>query len=249
MSIVPIHVQNGTFVRTKQYIMAKLGNPFLGVSLDEAQLNICIEDALEMFYHYSSETWDYMVLDYWIFQTEPDRAVYDLHSCIDQAKIRSVIYNPQNYSLFNIAFNQNFDFLFFTTADQMPDLATFYMAMMKQELVNKVLGQEGTFAVVGSPPKLHLIPTPQGVLNVGVMFSKLPDIETLEKIGIIRRLALAKAKMILGEILTRYSSIPGGMGEISMNGSELKAEGKEEEQTIIEDMRLRMIFLPHTDYE
>ena len=249
MSIVPVQVTDGTFTRTKNYIVSMLGNPMVSVQLVEQQLNLAIEDALEQWYHWMSESWQYMVLDYWQFQTEPDRAVYDLHECVDAAKIKSVVYNPQNYSLFNIAFNQNFDFLFFTTAEQTPDLTTFYFALMKQELVNKVLGQQGAFEVVGSPAKLHLMPTPQGVLNVAVLFSKLPDEQTLEKIGWIRRYALARAKLVLGEILTRFSTIPGGVSEIQMNGDVLKTEGEREIEKLVEELRMNTVYLTTTDYD
>lgn len=216
--------------------MQTLGDPMVSVPLAEPQLNRAIEDALERFYMYASSAMQYMLVDYWIFTTTPSQSLYPLDKCIDPAKIRSVIYNPQNYSLFNISFNRNFDFLFFSTSEQMPDLATFYMAMMKQETVNQVLGQEGTWNIIGAPPMIQLFPEPIGTLNVAVIFSRLPDQDTLSRIGWIRRYALSRAKSILGEILSRYSSIPGGQGDITLDGDALKSEGKDEQEKLMEEL-------------
>lgn len=235
---VPRKVNDGEFLRTKDYIKASLGYPMVSVPVSEFQLNIAIEDALERWYMYMSHGSQYMAVDTWMFQTTQGQSLYKIDDCIDPAKIRAVIYNPQNYSLFNIAFNQNFDFLFFTTQEQIPELTTFYFAMMKQEFVNKVLGQEGTWDIVGSPPMLQLMPTPKGSISVGVMFAKLPDESTLEKIGWIRRFSLAKTKLMLGETLSRYSSIPGAMGDLQLNGNDLKAEGKEEIEKMENELRL-----------
>lgn len=236
--LVPRKVNNGEFLRTKDYLLTSLGDPLVTVPVSEKHLNISIENALSYFYAYFSHSSQYMVLDYWIFKTNPRQSLYELDKCIDPGKVRSVVYNPQNYSLFNIAFNQNFDFLFFTTQEQIPDLTTFYFAMMKQEMVNKVLGQEGTWDIVGSPPKLHLMPTPEGSLSVAVIFSKLADEKTLDSIDWIRRYALASLKVMLGEILSRYTNLPGSMGEMQLNGQELKAEGKEEKKELEEYIKL-----------
>lgn len=183
-----------------------------------------------------------MVVDYYQFYTDAKKSVYDLDSCIDPAKIRAVIYNPQNYSLFNIAFNQNYDFLFFSTNQMTPDLTTFYMSLMKQSFVNQVLGQTGTWEVIGSPPKLHLMPAPQGQVPVAVLFSRLPDENTLDRIVEIRKVALARAKIMLGEIYGRYSQ-HGASEMVAINGDNLKQEGKEELEKLEEDFRLMQVYL------
>lgn len=242
--IVPVRVNDGDFLPVKEYILQTLGDPMISVPINVSQLNRAIEDALEVYYMYASSAMQYMLVDYWIFTTNPGQNLYPLDKCIDPAKIRSVVYNPQNYSLFNISFNRNFDFLFFTTSEQMPDLATFYMAMMKQETVNQVLGQNGTWNVIGAPPLLQLFPEPVGAVNVAVVFSRLPDQDTLSRIGWIRRYALARTKQILGEILSRYTSIPGGQGDITLNGETLKNEGKEE----TEKLRDEIMFLQDAYY-
>ena len=248
MSLIPLEVSNGEFIKTKKWVMTHLGYPSLGnIALAEEHLNVAITDAITIYSKFATQQWDHVVIDYWQFETQAKKSVYELDSCIDPAKIKAVIYNPQNYSLFNIAFNQNYDFLFFSTNQMTPDLSTFYMALMKQEFVNTVLGQEGTWEIIGSPPKLHLMPMPQGHLPVAVLFSKLPDENTLDRIFEIRRLALAKAKIMLGEIYGRYSSIPGGQQDIQLNGDNLKTEGKEELEKLEENLWLSTPFLIRTD--
>jgi len=250
MYIFPLECENGQFLKTKKYIFTHLGYPSLGnIALAEEHLNVAITDAVAMYYKYANNQWDYMVMDYWQFETDAKKSVYELDSCIDPAKVRAVIYNPQNYSLFNIAFNQNYDFLFFSTNQMTPDLSTFYMALMKQEFVNSVLGQEGTWEILGSPPKLHLMPVPQGRIPVAVLFSRLADENTLDRIVEIRRIALAKAKIMLGEIYGRYSNIPGGQESIQLNGDNLKQEGKDELEKLEENMWQSQAFLLRTDQD
>ena len=51
----------------------------------------------------------------------------------------------------------------------------------------------------------------------------------------IRDLTLAEAKITLGNIRSTFSNqIPGGEGFLSLNGSELKSEGTQEKEQLIE---------------
>jgi hypothetical protein len=250
MYILPVEVTNGSFSRTKDFIMTSLGDPFLSVHLAEKHMNYAIEEAIGRFYENMDQSFQYMVVDYWQFETEPTQSLYRLPDCIDPGKIKAVIYTPNNYPFFNIAFNQNYDYLYFLNTEYAPDLTTFYLAMMRQEFVNHVLGQEGTWDIVGSPPCLHLMPTPNRNVPAAVMFTKLADEHTLERISWIREYALARSKVYFGEILTRFSNIPGGMGgDIQMNGADLKQEGKEELEKLMEELRLNCVFSIHTDSE
>jgi hypothetical protein len=52
----------------------------------------------------------------------------------------------------------------------------------------------------------------------------------------IRSYALAMVKMIIGQAYEKFSSIPGPQGAITLNGSQLKAEGQAEMTTLEEEI-------------
>jgi len=54
----------------------------------------------------------------------------------------------------------------------------------------------------------------------------------------IRRYTLALAKELLGIVRSKYSSMPIPNGEVSLDGEALKAEGREEKNQLIEELKL-----------
>ena len=52
----------------------------------------------------------------------------------------------------------------------------------------------------------------------------------------IRRYTLALAKELLGIIRSKYASMPLPNGEVTMDGEALKAEGREEQQQLTEEL-------------
>jgi hypothetical protein len=69
----------------------------------------------------------------------------------------------------------------------------------------------------------------------------LPDEATIENIRWIRLYTLALAKGVEGEIRSKFSSFQAGSGEISLNGDALKAESKEEQNMLNEELMSKQI--------
>ena len=53
----------------------------------------------------------------------------------------------------------------------------------------------------------------------------------------IRKMTLALAKELLGIIRSKYASMPLPNGEVSLDGEGLKAEGREEKQQLLEELK------------
>ena len=53
----------------------------------------------------------------------------------------------------------------------------------------------------------------------------------------VRRYCLALAKELLGIIRSKYSSMPLPNGEVTMDGDALKAEGREEQAQLVEELK------------
>jgi hypothetical protein len=54
----------------------------------------------------------------------------------------------------------------------------------------------------------------------------------------IRRYTLALAKELLGIVRSKYSSMPIPNGEVSLDGEALKAEGREEKNMLVEELKM-----------
>ena len=53
----------------------------------------------------------------------------------------------------------------------------------------------------------------------------------------IRKYTLALSKELLGIIRSKYASMPLPNGEVTMDGEALKAEGREEKQLLLEELK------------
>jgi len=105
------------------------------------------------------------------------------------------------------------------------------------ENMRKVFGAEPDFYIEESPIKLIRLTQKSSSFapNLGLMmlvYYKKDDISITDFLGrdedLIYRYCLAKTKMILGTIRSKYSTYPSAGGSITMDGEALKAEAKEE---------------------
>ncbi len=249
------------WVDTKRYIVTYLGFPVVRVELTETMLEVAIDEAITRWTEFRTDrSMGALINDFHIISLTPGVPNYPILELIPQLAttddVLSVTYDPQNYDLFNVAFTTQFDFLFFLTADELPDLSTFYMIQMKQELVNEVLGQNGHWEIVNN--ELYLWPTPglgsikgegpsttatisqvgsSGSGNfAGVFYRRIGDIETLAKVSWVRRYALNESRYMLARIRGKYMNVLGPNGEIQLDAAELKAEYEQMHERLLQEL-------------
>ena len=81
--------------------------------------------------------------------------------------------------------------------------------------------------------------TVEGVNNMNTLpFSNLPY-DTINSIGKqwIRRFALALSKEMLGLVRSKFASIPIPGEQVTLNGSDLVSQGKEEQNALREELK------------
>jgi len=103
--------------------------------------------------------------------------------------------------------------------------------------MRKILGQEGSFNIVNNR-FLNLSPTPVTTPQAVILEYRALDSGTLHPAyrNWIQRYALACAKGILGEIRSKYKSIPSPGGGASLNGTELLQASDKEKAALSEEL-------------
>ena len=126
--------------------------------------------------------------------------------------------------------------LYFLQGGRIGGLMTWDAFAQYQEVVKRLFGGYINFKYVTEKQKLILMRRPRNAENVLLqVYMEKPD-ETLITQRYsrpwIRDYALAQCKMMLGEARSKYNSLPGAQGNVSMNGNDLKNEA----QTAIEKL-------------
>jgi len=115
-------------------------------------------------------------------------------------------------------------------------LTDYYITMSTEQDINIVLGTQTKWEILNN--KLFIFPQPTE-LNVGIRYRSAISVEEINNNVWIRKLIVAKAKIILGNIRNTFKNgIPGGSENIQLNGADLIAEGQQEWALIVADMKL-----------
>jgi hypothetical protein len=84
---------------------------------------------------------------------------------------------------------------------------------------------------------LHIAPTPDdSLLKLFVEVFRSASTDELLNERFVRDHALALCKIQLGEIRSKFQSLPGFNNAVSLNGTDLKNEGKEEKDALENDL-------------
>jgi hypothetical protein len=217
-------------VRWKEYIMMQLGAPVVKVELTEAQVDAAIDSALNIFSQWAE--WEF--LGY--FTTTPEVGEYDLTQLIPGfINLRDCIYSPsQAESILQGFFSDfNFDnrhfFWYHSTYATMTDYA---ILNAYNEMYLRTIGKEGQWTTYGN--KLVLSPVPDKAVRVALRYSAYPEDNDIRRDEWIRLWALSECKVMLGRIRSKYSSLPGPRGDLSMDGESLISEGREDQTNLRE---------------
>jgi len=101
------------------------------------------------------------------------------------------------------------------------------------EQMRKILSQEGTFDIINNK-YLQISPKPAQTTQDVILEYRALDSNTIHPAyrNWIQKYALAIAKGILGEIRSKYSTLPSPGGGAQLNGAALKQESAQEMQLL-----------------
>lgn len=215
--------------RIKQEIMYDLGYPVIRVEIIEPWLDSAIDRAIREFSRWTpqSETWE-------SFSTTTGVNKYQVPD--DYVAIREVIYRPYALNLFFYDMFPGWS-AWSNWFYSYVNLTDFTIADMYLGMSERTFGLQGTWEF--TPPFLYLYPVPQVPNPVFIKVQKIATESVIREEDWIRRYSLATIKMRLGRVRSKFQSLPGPRGELSLDGSTLVTEGLEEIKELTTELKLQ----------
>jgi len=115
-------------------------------------------------------------------------------------------------------------------------LLDYHLLMAYRKFSQRILGTEGQWEVLGNN-RIKLFPTPRGSFPVMVEYlPKVSQFRTPSAKEITKRMMVAEAKIMLGNIRSKFAGLPApDGGTLSLNGEALRTEGQTEKDKCVED--------------
>jgi hypothetical protein len=219
----------------KDFVLARLGHPVVRVELTPFQIKTCIDEAsTKMSYHAPFWTRQFAA-----FQAQTNVGRYYLPSTIAD-NLNYVVYKKSllatNYPAESFESDAFISFFAGYQRQEYLNMGDFYLLQQHLEQLRKILSSEGTWDLINGNI-LQLYPTPASNMEVVLEYRAL-DSATIAPAyrNWIQKYTLAIAKMTLGEIRSKYRSLPSPGGGAILNGPELKKEGAEERDKLDEQL-------------
>ena len=230
-------VEFNTFETTiKDYILSKLGHPVVRVELAPLQLKIAIDEATtKLSYH--APVW---TKQFATFEASAQCNLYEIPSFILN-NLTYVVYKKTLLSIQSQAGTLEFDFFikYFQDNHLFGDfqVGEFYLMQSHLEQMRKILSQEGSFDVINNK-YLQISPKPIQTPQVVILEYRAIDSNTIHPAyrNWIQKYALAVAKGILGEIRSKYATLPSPGAGAQLNGAALKQESVQEMENLVQEL-------------
>ncbi len=229
-----------TYPVTRNFMWNMLGYPQVAVEMTEDQMGECINVALEKYHYYWQPEPYYHYLDVGVGQRE-----LELPAGISKENIIEVNYSPNNDIFSQLSGSgESFFLTYYMQQSGGTFLADFYVAMAYKETFERTLGIQPSYEFVSHPDVngimkdyIRLYPSPSShSIKVALKVSRTLSEAEVDQEMWIRKYALAWAKQMLGQIRSKFASVPGPTGEVSIKGDALIQEGKDEEEKLVLDL-------------
>jgi len=205
-----------------------LGDGMIDVELDPKHYEQAIDLAVDKFRQRSSNSTEEA---YIYLELQPDVQEYTLSTEVIEVREifrRSVAGSNNSIDLdpFELAYTN----LYFLQGGRIGGLMTWDAFAQYQEVVRRLFGGYLNFKYVTEKNKLILMRRPRTIEKVLLQVYMEKPVDTLITQRYsrpwIRDYALAQSKMMLGEARSKYSSLPGAQGNVTLNGETLKSEAQ-----------------------
>jgi len=219
-----------------------LGAPVIPVELTDEQLENCVGRAV-YWYNYYREAKENLI---YVTLSGNDTDGYDIPQEVGGEKnIIEIVVKPRfpfayytGGDVNNIMSNLYLQWMFQhgRNTTQFKDfIGDYYLTLNAEKDYNIILGAEFRWRFYNE--KLFLNPKPDG-LQVAIIYKSAVAMDEINTNSLIRSYALGEAKKILGTIRAAFGgSIPGGTENIQLRGEAMIAEGQQEVDQALENMR------------
>jgi len=218
------------------YVLLKLGAPSIEIELDEQQLDLAVDEALDVWEDYAPREF----YQYYTFQTLPGKSVYEMPP--EVGHIRNVFYKEQAQFAFQAsdldgaipveyfypggAYSSIQGGLIDPIQPIWGRMGEWALYKQYEHMYSRLSSNIGGWEWVGGRNNIKLYPVPCAPQYAIVHYlQKCKDWDC--NYQSIREGALASAMMMVGEIRSKYQNIPGPMGGTVLNGQDILQRGKD----------------------
>jgi hypothetical protein len=218
------------------YILLKLGAPVIELELDEQQLDLAISEALDIWEQYAP----YDFYQYYTFVTNPGQSVYKMPPYVGH--IRNVFYKqmaefafqasdlggaiPVEYFYPGGAYSSIQGGMIDPVQPIWGRMGEWALYKQYEQMYTKISSGIGGWEYVGGQDTIKLYPIPCKTSHCIVYYlQKCKDWQ--HNYQSIREGALASAMMMVGEIRSKFTNIPGPQGGTQLNGQDIMQRGKD----------------------
>jgi len=217
-----------------QWILRRLGAPFLKVELTQDHLDDALEDAKRWFAAKKGVTK--------LHQTPLSANVveYVLPNDVDTVTDIMFTANPLDMSLVFSPFiliDDKVPYDVFAAPTSMGLYSSFTQTLQYIEMGKRILGAEQNWRQEGR--KLYISPRPSNATNLLVEYKA--NSVTVEHLNerdhdLVKRFALARAKAVVGRVRSKYDSFPTAQGTAGLDGPTLLDESRMEMEKLEEEI-------------
>lgn len=221
----------------QQWILRRLGAPLLKVELTADHLHDNIEDAKRWFA--AKKGWK----KFWTMPINQSQNVYDLP--LDADVVTDVVFsfNPMDLSILAFPYwlpaeNGQLPYSVFNVAGKSGGLYSNYTQMLQSiETAKRVLSAELDWRQEAKQLYIFPNPTRAGLAIVEYMTHTIVAIEFNERDHhLLKRYALAMAKLDLGRIRSKFDNYPTAQGTVTMDGAALLEEARADLEKLDEEL-------------
>lgn len=216
------------------YCRTMLGDGMIDVELDPKHYEIALERTLNRFRQRSSNSVEESYVFLELKRDQNDyvlpKEIVNVQSCFRRTLgSRSGGGTGTNFEPFNLAYTNTY----LLNSTMLGGISTYFLFASYQEMVGKIFGSYIEFQWIPTSHTLRILQRPftEGeVIGMRVQNFR-PDhviIEDLYAKQWVRDYTLASCKIMLGEARSKFQQIAGPQGGGALNGTDLKAAGKEE---------------------
>ena len=211
----------GSYNGVKNFVMRRMGYPRVKVYMAEEQLDDCVWLAINRYFEYKDVNIKTMYIN-----AMSGTNSFDVPPTVVPEFIHEVIFKPSDPLLSMTGVMQDVYILYYmqNAGGASNFIVDYWMTLTSYEEYVRVLGNQPHWELLNG--KIYVYPTPSVAYNLAIKYMELPSETVIENTRWIREYTLAQAKVVEGEIRSKFSSFTAGSGEISLNGDALKAEGE-----------------------
>lgn len=225
----------------QQWILRRLGAPLLKVELTADHLHDNIEDAKRWFA--AKKGWK----KFWTLPIAQNQNVYDLPDDADVVTDVIFSYNPLDLSILAFPYwlppeNNQIPYSVFNVAGRSGGLYSNYTQILQSiEMAKRVLSAETDWRqeknAQGNTLMLFPNPTRSGLAIVEYTTHTINVLELSERDHhLMKRYALALAKLDLGRIRSKFDNYPTAQGTVTMDGAALLEEARTDFEKLEEEL-------------